>query len=115
MVESKKKLHKVVPYGVFWDGAAVTLSLFDDGGQIASATIFHEDVEHTGVAVDVSVVVAHNVFMLKVLEDISEFLGVSVVGVKRKRGCAHFGDDLFSIPFCHSFKVEFLSRENLEK
>lgn len=47
------------------------LGLFDDGGQVATSAIFHEDVKDSSVTVNESVMVSHNVFMMEVLEDIT--------------------------------------------
>ncbi len=47
-------------------------SLFDDGGQVTTSTVFHEDVENARIPVDVSVDVSYNVFVVKVFEDVSD-------------------------------------------
>lgn len=51
------------------------LCLFDDSRQVASAAVFHEDVEDAGFAVDVAVVVADDVFVVEVFEDVTVGVG----------------------------------------
>ena len=70
MVEGKENLHKVVPDGVFWDGSILSLSLLDDGGEVATTAVLHEDVKDACVAVDVAVVIAYNVLVVEVLENV---------------------------------------------
>ena len=70
MVQGEEDLLKVIPDGIFWDGSTVPLRLFDDGGEVAAAAIFHEDVENAGIAVDESVVVTYDVFVMQVFKDI---------------------------------------------
>lgn len=53
-------------------------SLFDDGGQVTTSTVFHEDVENACIPVNVSVDVSHNMFVMKVFEDVSDRDGVKV-------------------------------------
>lgn len=43
------------------------LRLFDDGGEIAAAAVFHKDIKDATFSVNVSVVIAYNVFVVKVL------------------------------------------------
>ena len=73
IVEGKEDLHKVVPDGIFWDGSAVSLGLFDDAREVAAAAVFHEDVEYPGVAVDITVMIAYNVFVVQVFEDVTRY------------------------------------------
>ena len=73
VVESEEDLHKVVPAGVFWDRSAVSLGLFDDAREVAPAAVFHEDVEYPGVAVDITVVIAHDMFVVQVFEDVTRY------------------------------------------
>ena len=73
VVESEEDLHEIVPDGVFWDRSAVSLGLFDDAGEVAAAAVFHEDVEYPGVAVDIAVVIAYDVFVMQVFEDVTRY------------------------------------------
>ena len=73
VVESEENLHEIVPDRVFWDGTAVSLGLFDDAGEVAAAAVLHENVEDAGVAVDVAVVVAHDVVVVEVLQDVPAY------------------------------------------
>lgn len=70
VVKCEEDLHEVVPDGVFWDCSVVSLGVLDDSAQVAAPTVLHKDVEDTGVAINMSIVVAHDVFMVKVLEDV---------------------------------------------
>ena len=71
VIESEEDLHEIVPDGVFWDGTAVSLGLFDDTREVAPAAVFHEAVEYPGVAVDIAVVIAYDVFVVQVFEDVT--------------------------------------------
>ncbi len=71
IVEGKEDLHEVVPDGIFWDKSIMSLSLLDDGGEVTTATEFHEDVEDARIAIDVSVMIAYDVLVVEVLEDIT--------------------------------------------
>lgn len=70
-MQSKKCLHKVVPYCIFGYRSVMSLGLLDDGGQVAAATVFHEDVENSSVSVDISIMVSYNVFVMEVFEDVT--------------------------------------------
>ena len=69
MVEGKENLHKVVPDGVFRYGSVLALGLLDDGGEVATTAVFHEDVEDAGVAVDIAVVVSDDVLVVQIFQD----------------------------------------------
>lgn len=71
MLQREHNLHEIVPDRVLGDGDAVLLRLLDDRRQVAAAAVLHEDVEDAGVAVDVAVVVADDVFVVEVFEDVS--------------------------------------------
>jgi hypothetical protein len=45
-------------------------SLFDDVWEITTSTVFHEDIENSSVTVDVSVMVADNMVVVQVFENI---------------------------------------------
>lgn len=47
------------------------LRLFNDGGEVAASTVFHENVEDAGFTVDVAVMVADDVFVVEVFEDVT--------------------------------------------
>jgi hypothetical protein len=51
------------------------LRLLDDRRQVPSSTIFHNNVQHACVAVNVAVVILYYMLMVEVLQDISS--GVS--------------------------------------
>ena len=70
VVECEENLHEIGPDGVCWDGAARALGLFDDGRKVAADAILHDDIENAGVTVDVAVVVADDVFVVEVFEDV---------------------------------------------
>lgn len=71
VVEGEQNLHEVVPDSVFGYGPVLALCLLDDGGEVATTAVFHEDVENARVAVDVAVVIAYNVFVVKVLQNVT--------------------------------------------
>jgi len=63
-----------MPDGVFGNWSVQLRSLFDDGGEVATAAVFHENVENSSVSINVSVVISYNVVVMKVLENISVLL-----------------------------------------
>lgn len=71
VVQCKENLHKIVPDGVFRDRSIVALGLFDYNREIATATVFHKNVENTSFTVDVAVVISNNMFMVEVFQDVS--------------------------------------------
>ena len=103
-----------MPNGVFGYGSVLFRRLFDDGGEVATAAVLHEDVENSSVSVDVSIVVSYNVVVMKVLENVSRRSLLSVsggdTGVNQD---AHFCNNLLSISLAHPLKVEFFTREYL--
>ena len=70
VVERKEDLHKVVPDSVFGNESVVSLCLLDDGAEVATTTVFHKDVEDASLSVNVSVMIAYNMFVVEVLEDV---------------------------------------------
>lgn len=60
-----------MPYCVLGNQPVVFLCLLDDGGKVTTSAILHEDVEDASFSVNVSVVIAYNVFMIKVLKNVS--------------------------------------------
>ena len=71
VVEGKQDLHEIIPYGVFGDKSVVSLGLLNDGGEVATSAEFHEDVQDACIAIYVSVVIAYNVFVMKILENVA--------------------------------------------
>lgn len=41
-----------------------------DGGQVAAAAVFHGNVEHANIAIDVTVVVSNHVVMMEDFQDV---------------------------------------------
>ncbi len=78
VVEGEENLHEVVPDGVFGDRSVVSLGMLDNSAQVPAPAILHEDVEDAGVAVHMSIVIAYNVFVVEVLQDVPA-LGVRQV------------------------------------
>ena len=109
VVQREQKLHEVIPDSVFRDGPALTLCLLDDRGEVAATTVLHEDVHDACLAVDVTVMIAHNMFMVEVLEDVAMRVFATSAeqpGTRERCGSvsvreleiggghdAHFGDD----------------------
>ena len=71
IAKCKAKLHEVIPDSVFRDRSLVSLGLLDNAGEVAAAAVLHEDVEDASVAVYVAVMVAHDVLVVQVLEDVA--------------------------------------------
>ena len=79
VVEREEDLHEIVPDGVFGNESVMPLGLFDDGGEVAASAEFHENVQDARIAVNVSVVIAYNVFVMEVLEDVARKARVGAV------------------------------------
>ena len=102
-------MHKVIPDRILGNGSAGFRRSFDDGGEVAPAAVFHEDVEDAGVPVDEAVVVPHYVFVMEVFEDVTMRVFATSAeqpGTRERCGSvsvrkleiggghdAHFGDD----------------------
>ena len=54
-----------MPDCVFGYGSVQFRCLFNDGGEVAAAAVFHENIENPSVSVDISVVVSYNVTVMK--------------------------------------------------
>ena len=109
VVEGKEDLHEIVPDGIFWNETIMSLCLLDDGGEVAIAAVLHEDVHDACFAVDVAVMVAYNMFMVEIFEDVAMRVFATSAEQPGTRGrCgsvsvreleiggghdAHFGDD----------------------
>jgi uncharacterized alkaline shock family protein YloU len=65
-----ENLEEIVPDGVFGYGSVLFRCLLDNGGEVATAAVFHKDIENSSVSVDVSVVVSYNVVVMKVFENV---------------------------------------------
>ncbi len=63
-MQREQDLHEIMPDGFFWNEAVVFLRLLDDGGQVAAPTILHEDVELPCLAVNVAVIVSHDMVVV---------------------------------------------------
>ena len=105
-----------MPDGIFGYGSVLFRRLLDNGGEVATAAVFHKDVKNPSVSVDVSVMVSYNVAVMKVLEDVSTrpllLVSEEDTGVGRD---AHFCYNLLSISLAHPLKVEFFAREYLRE
>jgi len=71
MAQRLENLDEIVPDGVFGYWPVLFHRLIDDGGKVATAAVFHENIEDSRISVDVSVVVSYDVIMMKVLENVS--------------------------------------------
>jgi hypothetical protein len=83
MKQRMQDLIEIMPNCVFRNRPARARGLLDDGGEVAAAAVFHEDVENAGVAVDEAVVIAHDVRMVEVLEDVSAVMEERVSQMER--------------------------------
>jgi uncharacterized alkaline shock family protein YloU len=52
-------------------GSVLFHCLFDNGREVATAAVFHDNVENSSVSVDISVMVSYNVVVVKVLKHVS--------------------------------------------
>jgi hypothetical protein len=94
-----------MPDRAFGYGLVLFRRLLGDGGEVATAAVFPEDVENSNISVNVSVVI-------EVLENVSKCLSLSVGGEATRVGQgAHFCYNVLSISLAHLLKVEFLTRE----
>ncbi len=67
----EENLHEVVPDGVFRDESVVSQGLLDYGREVAAPTVLHENIEYACISVNMSIVVAYDVFVVEVLQDIT--------------------------------------------
>lgn len=70
-MQRQQRLHEVVPDRVFWYGPVVLLGLFYHCREVAASAVFHQNVEDSSFAIDVAVVVAYDVLVMQILENIS--------------------------------------------
>ena len=68
VLQREQDLHEIVPDRFFRYGAPGALGGLDDGREVAAAAELHEDVEDALVAVDVPVVVSHDVVVVQVFQ-----------------------------------------------
>ena len=71
IIKCKQKLHEIIPYRILWYWPPMSLRLFDDTREVAATAILHEDIQDTGLSVDVAVMISYNVVMVQVFEDVS--------------------------------------------
>jgi hypothetical protein len=101
-----------MPDRAFGYGLVLFRRLLGDGGEVATAAVFPEDVENSNISVNVSVVISYSVVVIEVLENVSKCLSLSVGGEATRVGQgAHFCYNVLSISLAHLLKVEFLTRE----
>jgi uncharacterized alkaline shock family protein YloU len=84
MVQRLENLEEIMPDGVFRYGSVLFRRLLDNGGEVATAAVFHEDVENSSVSVDVSVVVSYNVVVVTVLENVRDSRDAEVMCMNDK-------------------------------
>ena len=56
----------------------MSLSLLDDGREIAAAAVLHENIQDASLTINITVVVANDIVVVKVLEDVTFRLQRSV-------------------------------------
>jgi hypothetical protein len=71
VVQRQQDLHEVVPDRIFGYRSVVFLGLFDCHRKVPASAVFHQNVENAGIAIDVAVVVAYNMFVMQVFEDVT--------------------------------------------
>ena len=106
-----------MPDGVFGYGSVLFRRLLDhdNGREVATAAVLHENIENPSVSVDVLVVVSYDVAVMKVLEDVSTRSFLLVSKDTEVDQDSHFCYNLLSISLAHPLKVEFLAREYLRE
>jgi len=70
IVQRLENLEEIVP-SILGHGAVLFRRLIDDGRKVATAAVFHDHIESSGISINVSVMVLYNVVMMKVLENVS--------------------------------------------
>jgi hypothetical protein len=79
--------------------------LFNDGGKVAPTTVFHKYIENSSVSIDVTIVIAYNVVMMEIFENISE-KEYFQRSLSWKTGFdIHFSNNLLPVPFTHPVKI----------
>lgn len=71
VLKREEDLHEVVPDGLLRDRASGPLRRLNDRRQVTAATKLHEDIQDALVAVDMTVVVAYNVIVVQVFQDVA--------------------------------------------
>jgi len=84
LLERERDLREHAPDKVLLDGRAVALGALDDGAQVAALAKLHHNVELRRRLVDDAVVVAHNVRVAELAEDVDLGRG----GASARRGAA---------------------------
>lgn len=92
------------------------LGLFDHHGKVAASTIFHQNVQNSGFAVNVTVVIAYNVLVVQVFKDVTTTKSVTIRAsyeVRDKRH-SHLGDNLLPVSLAHALKIELFACKYLK-
>ncbi len=110
-----ENLVEVVPDRVFRYQPFLFRSLFNDGGKVASTTVFHKYIENSSVSIDVTIVIAYNVVMMKIFKNISEKEHFQRSFSWKTDFDIHFCNNLLPVPFAHPVKIELLTSECLLK
>lgn len=71
VMQRQQDLHKVVPDGFFRYQVVVLLRLLDDGRQVSASAIFHQNVQHACITVNIAVVILHNMCMVEILQNVA--------------------------------------------
>lgn len=71
IIQGEQDLHEVVPYCFFRYRTSESLGLLEDSREVASSTILHDDIQNAVLSINVAVMIAYNMFVMEVLEDIS--------------------------------------------
>jgi hypothetical protein len=99
--------------GAFEYGSVLFRRLIDDGGEVATATVFHENEDISSISIEV---VSCNVVMMNALENVpGRCCCQSVVKLQELVKTHIFCYNLLSISLAHPLQVEFLAREYLRE
>jgi hypothetical protein len=70
VLECEQNLHEEIPHRLLCNRPTSAARRLDDGRQVPAAAVFHNDIQDAGFAVDMSVDIAYNVVVIKILENI---------------------------------------------
>jgi hypothetical protein len=83
------------------------LRLFDDRRQVSASAVFHKNVQHARVAVDIAVIILHDMCMVKILQNIARCAsGQALLVTVTKNADEHLGHNLLAIAFIHAFEID---------
>ena len=86
------------------------LSLLDDRRQVSASTILHQNVQCTGVAVNIAVIIFHDMGVVEILQDVASGASGQTSSVYFTNDAdEHLGNNLLAIAFIHTFKINLFA------